>query len=136
MFPFLWGCQTRNVVSLAPKGAVYTSLAETPSFNSYTHCNILVLCGRKETCYNIPKVHTSEVLPPNQTKISYQTEFQINAILSRSLQFTKLQKFKFDKVGGEVDQEVLDAAHKVIPNIVIGKLGPLSRGEPRPIFNW
>ena len=62
-------------------------------------------------------------IPPNQTKISYQTEFQINAILSRSLQFTKLQNFKFwlEMAGDtEVDQEILNAAGKVIPNIVIG----------------
>ena len=59
---------------------------------------------------------------------SKEPEFQINAILSRSLQFTKLQcaKFSIDDSGPirieddmVVDQEILNAAQNVIPNIVI-----------------
>ena len=56
------------------------------------------------------------------SKISYQTEFQITAILSRSLKFTKLQDVKFyidEDENEEVDQEILDAALNVIPNIEI-----------------
>ena len=93
------------------------------SCSSYTHCNILVLCGRKETLY--PKAHTTK---PNLSSRKYhQTEFQVNAILSESLKFTKLQEFKFDlefKMAGDededgVDQEILNAAGKVIPNIIL-----------------
>ena len=50
----------------------------------------------------------------------HQTEFQVKAILSRSLKLTKLQEFRFmfEMAGDEVDQEILNAAGKVIPNIV------------------
>ena len=57
-------------------------------------------------------------------EILYWNQFQINAILRKSYQFSKLQHIKFwaltvGPAVKEVDQEVLAAARKVIPNIVI-----------------
>ena len=54
---------------------------------------------------------------------SYQTEFQINAILRQSLSFSKLQNITFLEINSEevdeeeVDQEILNEAAKVIANI-------------------
>ena len=53
--------------------------------------------------------------------LSFQPWFQINAILRRSLKFSKLQHVKFQAINPndeEVDQEILNAAREVIPNIV------------------
>ena len=76
------------------------SLSDTLSRNSYTLCNII-----------------------RYQKSSYLTDSQINAILSRSLKFTKLQDVTFHlpppHKKDEVDQEILNAAGNVIPNIDI-----------------
>ena len=53
----------------------------------------------------------------------YQTTFQINAILRRSTESTKLQDVKISLHYGadfkEIDQGILRAVRDVIPNIVI-----------------
>ena len=79
---------------------------ESSSFQVCTQASLC--CAFAVTCFLLSK-----------------TEFQLNAILRHSLQFTKLQHIHFlgcNSDDEEIDQGILNAARRVIPNIMISEL--------------
>ena len=74
------------------------------------------LSGLQSTIFNLTELEKFEIT------LLALCQFQINAILRRSLMFSRLQHVRLRAINRKVediDQESLNAARRVIPNIVI-----------------